>query len=109
MFLLDEYSRNILHHVRPQTVASPVPGQTKLASMNESQKPTPLIRMNAVLNSSCMVINYGPLEEGGQYSLNLLNDDAISFVMFNGFVIFYICNKLLCFNPRTCDKIIREK
>ena len=40
MFLLNEYSRNILHHVRPQTVASRVPGQTKNASMNESLKPT---------------------------------------------------------------------
>ena len=46
-------------------------------SMNESLKPTLLIRMNAVLNSSCMVITYRPLEEGGHYSLNLLNDDSI--------------------------------
>ena len=77
MFLLNEYSRNILHHVRPQTVASRVPGQTKSASMNESLKPTLLIRMNAVLNSSCMVITYGPLEEGGHYSSNFVNDSSI--------------------------------
>ena len=35
MFLLNEYSRNILHHVRPQTVASRERGQTKTAKMNE--------------------------------------------------------------------------
>ena len=102
MFLLNEYSRNILLHVRPQTVASQLLGQTKLFSMNESLMP-PLIRMNAVLNS-CFKLFTGrtDLWKDSSFSerfghrfylvLNTLNAIVQFFVLFSETNIFVILN-----------------
>ena len=60
MFLLNEYSRNILHHVRLQTVASLVRGQTKTAKMNEKFNAD--ADKNECSSKFLLLINYGPLE-----------------------------------------------